>query len=153
MSTQSNIQFAQWLQKNDPFLFEVALRTAELKKQRRAEVNGLFDFVGDINWADIGSSVVDTVTKVAPAVVQYKSQAAALKLNMQRAKQGLPPVDTTAYQPTVKIAAQITPENEAAINRIASQAVSDTGDKLKQYIPYALGGVGLYLVAKKMKVI
>ena len=151
MSLQSNIAFAKWLQKNDPFLFEVAVKAAELKKAQA--VGGLFDFVGDINWSEIGNSVVDTVTKVAPAVVQYKTQAAALKLNMQRAKQGLPPVDTTAYQPTVKIAAEITPENEAAINRIAAQAVNDTGAKLKSYLPYALGGVGLYLVARKMKVI
>jgi hypothetical protein len=152
MSQQSNIQFAKWLKVNDPFLFEVAVRAAELQKEKAAAMNGLFDFVSDVDWGELGKSVVDTVQKVAPTVVQYKAQAAALKTNIARANQGLPPIDMNQYNPTVKIAAEITPENEAAIQRLAEQAMNSTGNKIKEMLPYVLGGFGLFIAAKKMRV-
>lgn len=141
MSQQSNIAFAKWLHANDPFLFAVAAKRVELEKQKAGQMSGVFDFIGDIDWAGIGSTVIDTVQKVAPTVIQYQAQAKALKLNMERAKAGQPPINVADYTPTVKIAPQITPETEQAINRVAQQAVATTGDQLAKYLPWIGGGV------------
>lgn len=148
MSTQSEIAFAKWLQVNDPFLFSVVVKAAELKKARSNSLG----FIGSINWAAIAKTAVDTVKNVAPAVVQYKAQSQALKTNLRRAEQGQPPINFNDYAPTVKIEPQMTPEIEAAINRIASQSIQKTGNEAAKIMPWLIGGIAaVFLLPKLMK--
>lgn len=141
MSSQSKIAFAKWLQKNDPFLFRVAVARAKQEKAKKANLHGISDMFSGINWADLSKTVVDTVQKTAPSLIQFKTQAKLLKLNMERAKSGLPPVNSSDYAPTVKIAPEITPESEAAINRMAQQAVNTTGQQLLKMAPWVMAAV------------
>lgn len=44
------------------------------------------------SWADIFTGVANTITAVAPAIVQTEAQQNLLQINTQRAQQGLPPL-------------------------------------------------------------
>jgi len=47
--------------------------------------------------------VLDTFQQAVPIAAQAYTQKELLQLNMQRAKQGLPPIDTTQYSPAVQV--------------------------------------------------
>ncbi len=136
MSDASKAAFLQWLQDNDPFLFEVV--------KKRAGMDGGLGF----DWGGLFNTAVGVIKDVAPAVISAQGQKKILDLQIERARQNLPPLDTTNYMPTVKIAADITPENEAAAIRIAQQTANDAAQKMK---PYFFGGLALvaYLFFKK----
>lgn len=139
MSKQSEAQFVEWLRRNDPFLFLVA--------QKRMELNS-GSGLGAIDFGAIFTNVVNTIKDVAPSVIAAQGQKRILDLQIERARNNLPPLDTTNYMPSVKIAAEITPENEAAAIRIAQQTANDAAQKMK---PYFFGGLALaaYLFFKK----
>lgn len=47
--------------------------------------------------------VADTVLNILPSYAAYKGQQSLIKLNIERAKQGLPPVDTASVSPQVNV--------------------------------------------------
>ena len=59
----------------------------------------------------------DSIKKIAPALIQYKTQKNILKVQLQRAKQGLPPLDTSALAPTIRIQPELTPEMYADVKK------------------------------------
>jgi hypothetical protein len=124
--------FVQWVKRNDPFLYNVAAK-------RAAIVNG--DGLGGL--LDMFTSLSETVTKIAPQVLQIDAQRRILKTQLARAKQGLPPLETAEYAPTVKVSAAVTPEMEQAATRVAIQS---TQAGLTQLQPFILGGMGLLAV-------
>ena len=146
MAKQSEILFAKWVAENDPFLFEIAKKRLALKKSAVAGMG----FLDTIDWGSLASSVVSTVKDIAPQLVQYKAQSKILGVQLERAKQGLPPIEAANYAPTVKVAADITPEMEAAATRIAQQSIGTGIASFGQYIPMlAIGGAALYLITRK----
>lgn len=50
-----------------------------------------------------GSSILDTINKAAPSLLQIKSQNDLMNINIQRAAQGLPPIDSSTLAPTVNV--------------------------------------------------
>lgn len=48
-----------------------------------------------------GNDLVGTIQSVAPAYFQAKSQSDLMNINIQRAAQGLPPIDSATLAPTV----------------------------------------------------
>lgn len=145
MSLQSKVAFAKWLQANDPFLFRVVVKAAEIKQRQQ---NGL-GFLG-LDWGAIAKTAVDTVKNVAPAVVQYKAQSAALKANIRRAETGQPPINFAEYAPVVRVAPEMTPETEAAINRIAEQSIKKTGGEAAKVMPWIVGGIAAVVLLPKL---
>lgn len=143
----AKIQFAQWLAKKEPFLFKVAEKAAEIKKAGGVAGVGFLD----IDWGDLAKSVTETVKEVAPAVIQYKAQSSALKTNMKRAEQGLPPIDYAQYTPAVRIQPEISPQTEQVIVRLAEKTVQSTGDKIKEFFPYILAGTAVLFVALRRR--
>lgn len=121
----------EWLQKNDPFIFEVVKKRADLDSG-----TGL----GALDWGSLFTSAVDTIKNLAPAVISAQGQKKLLDVQIERAKQNLPPLDTSNYMPTVKIAADITPENEEAALRVAQQTINTQVQGMK---PYFFGGLAL----------
>lgn len=146
MSTQAKIAFAKWLQENDPFLFEIAKKKAQL--QKAGTIDGL-GFLTNINWGDLAKSAVDTVKNIAPSLVQYKAQSKLLKTQLKRAEQGLPPLNAEQYAPTVKIAPEITPETEAAAARIATESMKGAFGGMGNLLPMvAIGGAAIYFLTR-----
>lgn len=158
MATQKSMQqFLAWLSANDPFLYEVAMRGGQILQAKTAQAVAGGDYSLGISWGDIGSGLTDAfkvavgaVKDVIPAYTQYKAQSKVLKLQLKRAEQGQPPLEAEYYTPTVKVAPEITPQTEQAINRVAQQAVqqvtSQAGTGLQKMIIPAALGLGAVLV-------
>lgn len=127
MATLAQKQFEKWVSNNDPFLYEIALKKYELENKELA--GGVGDFF---------SSLVDTVKKVAPTIITYKGQKKILDVQIQRAKNGLPPLQADQYTPTVKVQAELTPENERAAQRIA---INTAKEGVKDMQKYFFGGL------------
>lgn len=131
-------QFAQWLKRNDPFLYGVAVKRFQREQQ------GLSGFT------DFFSSVLETVKVAAPQVLQYRQQKKIMDMQMDRAKRDLPPLDATAYSPSVTISPQITPETERAMTRVAIETTKQAGNDMKKYlIPAGLGLAALLFLKKR----
>lgn len=145
MSTQAKIAFAKWLQENDPFLFEIAKKKAQL--QKAGTIDGL-GFLTNINWGDLAKSAVDTVKNIAPSLVQYKAQSKVLKTQLKLAEQGLPLLKAEQYDPyapTVKV----TPETEAAAARIATESMKGAFGGMGNLLPMvAIGGAAIYFLTR-----
>lgn len=141
MNTAAKKQFIKWVKDNDPFLFEIAKKRYQIEQGQN--LNGLMDTV-----TGIFNSVADTVKNVAPSIIQFKSQKKILDLQLERAKQGLPPIDAAAYTPTVKVAAEITPENEAAAKRIAVETAKTAAQGMQKYMLMGIAGVLVYVLAR-----
>jgi len=147
MSTTAEIAFAKWLQANDPYLFNVAVAVA--KKQKSGNLGS---FLTSIDWGSIGKAAVTTVKEIAPAVVQLQAQKKALDVNLKRAESGQAPINFNDYTPTIKVAADITPDAEAAINRSADTVINNVSARITKMLPFiAVGGVALFFLLRKRR--
>lgn len=146
MAKPSEIAFAKWLQRNDPFLFDIAKKRVEIQKS--GTINGL-GFLTDINWGDLAKSAVETVKNIAPSLVQYKAQSKLLKTQLKRAETGLPPLNAAEYAPVLKVEPSLSPETEAAAARIATQSVNSAFSNFGQMLPMlAIGGAAIYFMTR-----
>lgn len=133
-----------WVKRRDPFLYKIAEKRYSLLKKRNSKLSG----VGDLLNKDFFSTLAETVKTVAPSIFQIQSQKKILDVQLERARQGLPPLQAADYSPTIKIAAELTPEAEAAAGRIAVQSVREVMPGLERWFFVAIG-VGAYLMLKK----
>lgn len=146
MSNQSKRQFVAWIKRHDPFLYKIAEKRHAMLKRRGGSLAGVSDFLNK----DFFSTIADTVKTVAPSIFQIQSQKKILDVQLERAKQGLPPLQAADYSPTIKVAAEITPETEAAAARIAVQSVREVMPSMERWFFVAIG-VGAYLMLKKKR--
>jgi hypothetical protein len=138
MASQSQIQFVNWVKQHDPFLYRVAAKRLELQRSGL----GFMDSVGSLF-----TSIVDTAKTVIPVGLEYNQQKKILALQLERAKQGLPPIDAAAYSPVVKIAPTFTPESEAAITRAATASLKEGGGAiLTRMLPVAMMAVAAFFL-------
>lgn len=102
--TLHRVKFAKWVQKRYPAAW------AKIAFPLQAGL-GDGDFSPDLppTPETVGSnpgffqSLIDNLPKAVAAVAQYKSQSALIDLNIQRAKNGLPPVDSASIAPTANV--------------------------------------------------
>ena len=97
----SRAQFVTWLQNKHPELWNAILTKSELgQAETTAQKKSFWD------------KIMDTVTTIGPAYLQYEAQRKMLKLNIERAQQGLPPLDPDVYGavPTIRTEVDISPE-------------------------------------------
>ncbi len=143
MSTQAKKAAIDWFKQNEPFMYKVAMKRIELENNQLA------------GWGDIGasigkvfSSLTDTVANVAPTYLQYQQQKKVMDMQMKRAESGLPPANVEDYTPAVKIQAEVSPETEQAITRVAQQSIETGAQKM---MPFLLAGGGLvaFLLLRK----
>lgn len=134
-------QFVMWVKDNDPFLFAIAQ-----KRMRIANGENLGGFLDAATG--IFENVVDTVKNVAPSLIQYRSQKKILDLQLERARQNLPPLDAAAYTPTVKVQAELTPENERAAQRIAINTAKEGIQGMQKYFFLGAAGVLAYVLLR-----
>ena len=105
--TVNRVRFAKWIQKNYPAAWAKAVFPMR---------NGLGavnpdDFAPELPLTpdQVGSSpgffqsLIDNLPKAVAAVAQYKAQTALIGLNIDRAKNGLPPVDSASIAPTANV--------------------------------------------------
>lgn len=133
---QARKMFLQWLQRNDPFLYKTARRVAVMRKQN---LSGM----GEFKWGEFFQSATDTIKNALPTYLQTKQQKEIMDIQMERARQGLPPLETTQYTSPITISPQISPDTEAAMNRIALNTVQGGLGKL---LPWIIGGGLLFTI-------
>jgi len=140
-------KFVEWLKENDPAIYVVVKKRLEMEKAK----NGLGN--ADETRPSIWQTITQTIKDVAPTLVQLPFQKKLLDAQMKRAEQGLPPLNVDDYTPTLKIGTTITPENEAALTRIAQEtAKSGLAETFTKVMPYAAGGLLLWgLLGKKKR--
>jgi len=125
--------FLQWTKKKFPKLYQRALLDVQSKKGLgESDSNGFTDFFGNIF-----SSLKD----LAPSVLQFKQQKSLMKMQLERAKQGLPPANVADYTPTFKAQVDLAPSTRRAV-------ITGATDMMK---PILIGGAALaaFLILRK----
>ena len=133
MSKQSKQEFINWMRQNQPFIFEIALERANLLDQGLGNISE--------NVTGFFNNLVDTVKNVAPQYINFRQQKKLLDIQINRAKNNLPPLDADKFTPAIKIAPVITQETAEQAKEIARKSISDNSNKL-----LLLGGGVLALV-------
>lgn len=62
-------------------------------------------------WLD---KLIGAATTIAPAYLQFQQQKEILDMQLERAKQGLPPLETAYMAPTVRVQTELGPEAQRA---------------------------------------
>lgn len=133
-------RFVQMMKKTHPRLYALA-------KQRAGEPPAGLGALGQktTTTADTAgtwfSRFTDTVTSLAPTYLQYQSQKELLQIQLERARQGLAPLETSQYAPAVQIGLDPA-QTRAAIAAAGTRA----GEFLTQPMVLAAGAGLLLLV-------
>jgi hypothetical protein len=145
--TLARFQFATWLKNTNPELFAAALEHAEKWRKQWASTSGdpgaLSGLGADSEPASFWSKFSEGLTSLATGVLAYKTQKQILDANIQRADQGLPPIDMAAGAPVVRTQIDISPEIAARLQESGMEAVK----KVLLYGGIALGAV--FLLTRK----
>lgn len=107
---KARLAFLTWLRKNHPRVYADAVGAS-------AQMGGIMDTIsGALSKIDFGK-ISDGVAKAGTAYLAVKSQKDLLKLNLERAKTGLPPLDSTDYgiAPTVRTEIDVDPRLAAGL--------------------------------------
>lgn len=108
---RAQLAFVTWLKQTHPAVYADAVG---MSAERDGTVSGLFDsLVSGISKIDFGK-LADGAMKAGTGLLALKSQKNILKLNLDRAKQGLPPLDAAEYGQAPVIRTQIELEPEIA---------------------------------------
>lgn len=88
LATHARASFLSWLRENHPAIYADAMREATAP-----QLAGFLD-----SLSDTFKKVVDSVPKLAETYVTTKAQIDAIKLNIERAKAGMYPIDPMTGQ-------------------------------------------------------
>jgi hypothetical protein len=102
--------FITWLRENFPQQYQRAMRKAHEGPPGMGDENG-----GGFNW----QKFIDAAAATAQAVFTGKAQRDMLSINIERAKAGLPPVDTSFAAPVVRTQIDVSPEIAERLERQA----------------------------------
>ncbi len=123
---KNRMRFIHWLKTYNPALYRKAI-----VRNRNSQLNGFGDFF---------TSVTDTIKNLAPTYIQTRAQRDLLRMQMERARAGMPPLNPIDYAPAVRIETQVAPETR--------QAIQQTGKDIALPIALTVGGVMLLMFMK-----
>jgi len=123
---QARIDFAQWVKDNHPALFAKAVAIAE---NSTATLGAMGEETGSF-WSKFGTAVMGLGT----TYLALKNQRDAMKINLERAQQGQPPIDMATSAPIVRTQVDMSPE-------LTQRLVSNVGAGMQT--PLIIAGIGL----------
>lgn len=85
-------KYIAWLNRNFPRVAAAAVREIER--------DAMMGTVGDFSFIE---KLTEAVEKIGPALVNVKAQRDLLKVQTERARQGLEPLDASQLSPTMKV--------------------------------------------------
>lgn len=133
---RSKKKFLKWLNRNHPDVLKRALDRAGLSKSQ-VGLSGLGqNESNDTPWYD---KVFNMVGSAAESYLGYEQQKELIKLNQERAEQGLPPLD---QPPAIRVEGEAGPETRKAVQEGIMGAAS-------QYVPLVLGGLVLFVLMQQ----
>ena len=126
----ARLQFVDWLKTNLPSLYQEAMAQAK---------SGNLKSLGETPtlWERLATSITNLYGTIEGAKIQKE----ILSVNLDRAKQGLPPVDASTMAPVVKTQVSVTPEMAAELRAGTNKAL--------MYGGIAAGVVLLLMMSKK----
>lgn len=137
--------FIDFLKKSHPRLYRVAM-------QKAAKVVGAQSLsgMGDIDWGNLFTNITDAVSKAAPAVLQLKQQKDLMKVQLQRAKAGQPPIDPGTYAQYATPSTAVSAEAPYSGFNVQTYAGGLPMSKILTFGGIALAGIAaLYFLTKK----
>lgn len=117
MSAQSRIDFAQWLKNEHPAIFQRAVKIAsqgETLGALGAETGGF--------WSKFSTAALGLGT----TYLALKNQRDAMKINLERAQQGQPPIDVATSAPVVRTQVDMSPELTQKLVSTAGAGINKT---------------------------
>lgn len=129
MSAKTAIEFAAWLKRNHPGIYQKAKAEAD-RKTGVKQMAGLGEDDAKQGWF---SSFLEKAAAVGSTYLNLKNQRDALKLNIERAQAGMPPVDIETT-PTLKTQVELPPD---VVDKISASA----GLQVNKLLLF--GGLGL----------
>lgn len=125
-------QFINWLKNWSPKLYMRAKAKADAVEAKEGTLGQLGGW-----W----ETFTENLTEVGGAVLQYKTQKAILDAQLERMRQGLPPLQTSEYAPTIAI------KPDPGTTREITGAIGAGFGKMLPFI--AIGGLALLLMMRR----
>lgn len=136
MHPRGGAAFVKWVKIEFPRLAAAAERAAGAPGQLGGLAAGEAVATTVTQQPSAIDKFVSTIQTLAPQYLQYRAQQDLLKVQLDRARQGLPPLDPSQYAPAVQLSVD---------PRMYSPAV----DAIKQYaLPAALVLAAFFIVPK-----
>ena len=133
---QARLQFADWLKNAHPEIFARAVRVAE---KSTATLQSLGEEETKSFWQKFGDAAIG----IGTTYLSLKNQRDAMKINLERAQAGLPPIDASTSAPVIKTQVDLSPE-------LTNRLVSTAGEGLNKTLMFAGAAVlALFLFMKK----
>lgn len=128
---QARIQFAKWLKVNHPVIFSQAVKAAAASQ-----------FAGLGETTSFWSKFTTAAAGLGTTYLALKNQRDAMKINLERAQTGLPPIDVAASAPTVRTQVDLSPE-------LTNRLVSTAGEGINKTLLLVGAGVAAFILARK----
>ena len=127
---QARIQFADWLKRMDPALFAAAIAKASEGTLGAEETQSF--------WQKFTTAAMGLGT----TYLALRNQKEAMKINLERAKAGQPPIDMASSAPIVRTQVDVSPA-------LAQRLISTAGEGINKTLIYAGVGLLAFFVIKK----
>lgn len=116
-------------------------------------MSGMGGLAGD--WGDFFSDLTTQIIDIAPKYLSYKEQKAMLEAQIDRAKRGLPPLQTQAYSvpppQQLPVPAVIVPPSPVPIDpRYITPTQEVKNDNYVLPVALGIGAIGILFLLKKM---
>ncbi|HDJ86042.1 MAG TPA: hypothetical protein ENG77_02915 [Chromatiales bacterium] len=120
-----------WLHGFNPsaYLMAVTAANRSVARSSRSMLSGLDGWWDSISSAvsSLGSSVASAAKTVVPGLLQYEGQRKLLNLQISRANQGLPPLNTSQISlPPVQVRVSPSPQITESLSRAVEAGTSKT---------------------------
>ena len=137
-TAESKLQFLTWVQKRFPDLYAAAMERAE-SEEFSDQLAGLGEDEPKTSfWSKVGGAL----TGLGTTYLTLKNQRDAMKLNLQRAQQGLPPVDIGATAPVVRTEIDLPPD-------VVSKLTSEAGMNVNKVLLFGGAALVAFMLMRK----
>lgn len=153
---QPKKDFIMWLATRDPMLLRLARKRQAIKiqqaKMAATPTLGAAELQTGVVQPNFWNTLVETARDVLPTVVSMPLQKKILDVQIKRAEQGMPPLDAAQYVAPIKVQAEISPESEKALTRIAQDSTkTGIGEIASRLAPYAIPAAILAVLLGRRK--
>ncbi len=102
---RARMQFLTWVRNEFPDLFNVAVERANVSEQAQ-----MLEGLGQDDQVPWYKKVASTLLAAGTTYLALRAQRDAMKINIARAEQGLPPIDTAGLAPVIRTQIELEPE-------------------------------------------
>ena len=114
---QARIDFAKWLKSEHPAIFNRAVKVAAESQATLAGLGETESFWSKFTKAAAG---------LGTTYLALKNQRDAMKINLQRAQAGQPPIDVATSAPVVRTQVDVSPELQRQLTNTAGEGINKT---------------------------